>query len=134
MVLPTDKQVDHISGDTHDNRKCNLREVTIQENMLNLQKKSNNTSGIRGVSFDKKRNRWKTDFTFQKQRYYLMNRDLKEEAVYQRYLCEKLVLKNFRNEANDALYNSYIDKISEKRKAEIKEYVINKLNISKERV
>ena len=134
LVLPTDKQVDHISGDTHDNRKCNLREVTIQENMLNLQKKSNNTSGIRGVSFDKKRNRWKTDFTFQKQRYYLMNRDLKEEAVYQRYLCEKLVLKNFRNEANDALYNSYIDKISEKRKAEIKEYVINKLNISKERV
>ena len=63
-----------------------------------------------------------------------MDRDLKEEAVYQRYLCEKLVLKNFRNEANDALYNSYIDKISEERKAEIKEYVINKLNISKERV
>lgn len=134
LVLPTDKQVDHISGDTHDNRKCNLREVTIQENMLNLQKKSNNTSGIRGVSFDKKRNKWKTDFTFQKQRYYLMNRALKEEAVYQRYLCEKLVLKNFRNKSNDALYNSYIDKISEERKAEIKEYVINKLNISKERV
>ena len=56
LVLPTDKQVDHISGDTRDNRKSNLREVTVQENMLNLQKKSTNTSGIRGVSFCKKSN------------------------------------------------------------------------------
>lgn len=134
LVLPTDKQVDHISGDTHDNRKSNLREVTIQENMLNLQKKSTNTSGIRGVSLDKKRNKWKTDFTYQKQRYYLMDRPLKEEAVYQRYLCEIYMLKSFRNEANDSVYKSYIDKISDTRKAEIKDYVISKLNISKERV
>lgn len=49
LVLPTDKQVDHISGD---NRKSNLREVTVQENMLNLQKKSTNTSG--GFPFVKK--------------------------------------------------------------------------------
>ena len=57
IVDCNDLQVDHISGDTSDNRKQNLRIVTIQDNMKNLQKKSNNTSGIRGVSFDKKRSR-----------------------------------------------------------------------------
>lgn len=134
LVLPTDKQVDHISGDTHDNRKSNLREVTIQENMLNLQKKSSNTSGIRGVSFNKRTNKWKTDFTYKKQRYYMKEYTLKEEAVYQRYLCEMLMLKSFRNGANDSVYKSYIDKVSDERKAEIKDYVTNKLNISKERV
>ena len=134
LVLPTNKQVDHISGDTHDNRKCNLREVTIQENMLNLQKKSTNTSGIRGVSFCKRSNKWKTDFTYMKQRYYMKEYTLKEEAVYQRYLCEIYMLKSYRNKANDSVYKSYIDKISDERKAEIKDYVINKLNISKERV
>ena len=134
LVLPTDKQVDHISGNTRDNRKSNLREVTVQENMLNLQKKSTNTSGIRGVSFCKRSNKWKTDFTYMKQRYYMKEYTLKEEAVYQRYLCEIYMLKSYRNEANDSVYKSYIDKISDERKAEIKDYVINKLNISKERV
>lgn len=45
-----------------------------------------------------------------------------------------LMLKSFRNEANDSVYKSYIDKVSDKRKTEIKDYVTNKLNISKERV
>ena len=48
--------------------------------------------------------------------------------------CEVYMLKSFRNEANDSVYKSYIDKISDERKAEIKDYVIDKLNISKERV
>ena len=69
-----------------------------------------------------------------KQRYYMKEYELKEEAVYQRYLCEIYMLKSYRNEANDSVYKSYIDKISDERKAEIKDYVINKLNISKERV
>lgn len=134
LVLPTNNQVDHISGDTRDNRKSNLREVTIQENMLNLQKKSSNTSGIRGVSFNERKNTWKTDFTYKKQRIYMREYSLKEEAVYQRYLCEKILLKNFRNEANDIEYQNHIIKISDDRKKEIEDYVINKLNTLKEGV
>lgn len=134
LIMQTDKQVDHISGNTLDNRKVNLREVTIQDNMKNLQKKSTNTSGIRGVSYDKKRNVWKTDFTCEKVRYYVKGWNKKEQAVYQRYILEKYFLKEYRNTANDKLFLEYISKLSNIEKQEIKNYLIFKLNISKDRV
>ena len=134
LVMPTDKQVDHISGNTLDNRKANLREVSIQNNMKNLQKKNTNTSGIRGVSYDKKRNLWKTDFTCEKIRYYVKDWSKKEQAVYQRYILEKYFLKEYRNTANDELFLEYISKLSNAEKREIKDYLISKLNISKDRV
>lgn len=134
LVCPTEKQIDHISGNTLDNRKSNLREVTIQDNMKNLQKKSNNTSGIRGVSYDKKRNVWRTDFTYEKTRYYLKGWNKKEQAIYQRYILEKYFLKEYRNTANDKLFTEYISKLSYTEKIEIKNYLISKLNMSKDRV
>lgn len=49
---------DHINGRRTDNRRCNLREATIQQNNINQGKKSHNTSGYRGVFLLKSRNRW----------------------------------------------------------------------------
>lgn len=48
-------EVDHINGDTLDNRKCNLRFLTSSQQKINTKMHSNNTSGFRGVSFRKKR-------------------------------------------------------------------------------
>lgn len=131
IVLVTNKQVDHISGDTSDNRRNNLREVTIQENMMNLKKKSNNTSGIRGVSFDKKRNNWKCDFTINKIRIYIKASLTIEEAVYLRYLCETTFLKDKRNTSNDNVYKENIEKLSSNKKEELKKYFLNKINTMK---
>lgn len=48
-------QVDHINGNTLDNRRENLRAATNQQNNRNqLGIKSNNTSGYRGVHFYKR--------------------------------------------------------------------------------
>ena len=60
MKNSEEKEVDHINGDGLDCRKSNLRFVTHSQNMLNrTMKNSNNTSGVRGIHFDKARNKWR---------------------------------------------------------------------------
>lgn len=50
--------IDHINGDRTDNRIENLRVVSCAENQRNQKRHSNNTSGVCGVWFDKRRFRW----------------------------------------------------------------------------
>lgn len=45
--------VDHINGDTGDNRIVNLRLATPSENQGNSKRPANNTSGYKGVTIDK---------------------------------------------------------------------------------
>lgn len=53
------RTVDHINGDTFDNRKSNLRIVEDSDNSKNRKSKnSNNTSGYRNVSWNKKDRKW----------------------------------------------------------------------------
>lgn len=51
-------EIDHINGDTLDNRRENLRVVVRTHNQRNRGKNANNTSGYKGVGFDKRRNTW----------------------------------------------------------------------------
>lgn len=48
------KTIDHINGDKADNRWSNLRSVTQQQNVHNQKIRTNNSSGYKGVSFDKR--------------------------------------------------------------------------------
>lgn len=41
--------IDHINGDTYDNRKSNLRRVNNSENHMNQKKRKDNSSGFKGV-------------------------------------------------------------------------------------
>jgi hypothetical protein len=51
--------VDHINHVRHDNRKANLRIVTMKENGQNHGKlRTDNTSGFRGVSYDSEKGKW----------------------------------------------------------------------------
>lgn len=52
--------VDHINGDTMDNRRANLRLVTQRENLRNCPiPQSNGTSGFRGVTFCRREGKWR---------------------------------------------------------------------------
>ena len=55
---PCDLFVDHVNGDRSDNRIVNLRLCTHEENMRNSKMSKLNTSGYKGVTFDKERNKW----------------------------------------------------------------------------
>jgi hypothetical protein len=53
------KQVDHLDGNPLNNAWDNLREVTQSQNMRNAKKAKHNQSGCTGVSWDKKRHKWR---------------------------------------------------------------------------
>jgi hypothetical protein len=52
-------QIDHINGAKHDNRICNLRVATGSQNQANARKRSDNTSGYKGVR--PSRGRWRAE-------------------------------------------------------------------------
>ncbi len=53
-----DCQIDHADGNGLNNAIANLRDVTHQENRKNMSIRSDNTSGITGVFFDRRRIKW----------------------------------------------------------------------------
>ena len=50
--------IDHINHDRSDNRIENLRECSRSQNNFNSIKPKNNTSGCKGVDWEKRRSRW----------------------------------------------------------------------------
>jgi len=77
---PNNMQVDHVSGDTLDNRKVNLRICSHAENQQNRKKGKNNTSGYKGVYFHCGKRKWRTTICVNKKRIYLGYFDTPEEA------------------------------------------------------
>ena len=55
---PKGVEVDHIDGDGLNNTRRNLRDATPAQNHCNAPRRSRNTSGYKGVSWDKERARW----------------------------------------------------------------------------
>lgn len=51
-------ELDHINLDTLDNRKCNVRFCTHQQNQINQPLQRNNTSGVSGVRYYKARSKF----------------------------------------------------------------------------
>ncbi len=58
------KWIDHINRNRLDNRKLNLRKATNAENIRNRGMLPNNTSGFKGVFFDKKINLYQVKIVF----------------------------------------------------------------------
>lgn len=51
-------QIDHIDGDRSNNLLSNLREVSQEQNSMNMKRNALNTSGVKGVHWDNQRKRW----------------------------------------------------------------------------
>ena len=58
MGAPTGMMIDHSDGDGTNNRRSNMRIATHAENMRNRRMSTNNTSGFKGVHWDKKSRKW----------------------------------------------------------------------------
>lgn len=67
LKCPKGYDVDHINGNGFDNRRCNLRIATRQINTINSRLSSQNTSGYRGITFDKKSEKWRARFKMRKE-------------------------------------------------------------------
>lgn len=77
---PMGYMVDHINGDTLDNRKSNLRLCTNSQNQQNTASRGG-SSKYKGVSFLKKRNKWVAAFQFDGKRHYCGMWDSEEDAA-----------------------------------------------------
>ena len=53
------RQIDHINGNTFDNRIENLRECSASENQRNRKRNKSNTSGVKGVNWCKQKRKWR---------------------------------------------------------------------------
>ena len=81
--------VDHINHDGCDNRIENLREVTAKEQAMNTRLSKLNTSGVKGVSFLKDRNKWRASANIDGKKTNLGTFATMNEAVAARLKVEK---------------------------------------------
>lgn len=72
--------IDHIDRDKRNNRLTNLREATRSQNLCNRSHTKTSQSGVKGVSFDKRRGNWRAEIKYQGRATHLGTYDSIEEA------------------------------------------------------
>lgn len=85
MNAPPGVQVDHINGDTLDNRRCNLRLCTHKENGHN-RKLQGGTSKFKGVTWHKRDRKWQAGIRHNGKQIHLgyFNDDVEAARAYDR--------------------------------------------------
>lgn len=78
--------IDHINRNKVDCRKVNLRIVSQSQNNMNSCIRSDNISGVKGVSWDNRRNKWHARITVNKQDIHL--------GYYDEFVDAELARKN----------------------------------------
>lgn len=82
------KWSDHNDRNPLNNRKYNLRKASYAENSQNHSKRKDNTSGITGVTFNKRMNKWQVCININKKRTHLGSFINKEDAIITRLKAE----------------------------------------------
>lgn len=73
--------IDHRDEDKSNNRWMNLRPATRSQNMLNKSSRTDNKSGIKGVSWNKRRKLWHAQLQIQGRKIHVGHYANKEEAA-----------------------------------------------------
>lgn len=99
------KVIDHIHGEQskNDNRKENLRLVTISQNAMNAQLRSNNTSGVTGVRWNKKMGKYIAYICKDGINHYLGNFSSFDDAVKARKDAEKEYFGEYAYDVSQAI-------------------------------
>lgn len=87
-ITDTSIRVDHIGHNLYDNRKSMLRITNASQNTMNGVVRSNNTSGVTGISWDKSRNKWIVSITKDYKNISLGRFEKFEDAVAARKAAE----------------------------------------------
>ena len=72
---------DHKDTNRFNNRKNNLRFASSTQNLCNTNIRSDNTTGFKGIWFDKRDGKYDSYISYKKRRYYLGHFDTPEEAA-----------------------------------------------------
>lgn len=89
------QEIDHINLKRSDNRWCNLRQASRKENGWNRGMNKNNSSGVKGVYWHKKANKWCVEIMVNKKKIYLgLYEDLALAKIV-RALAEKYYFGEF---------------------------------------
>jgi len=83
------KCIDHINGDRSDNRPINIRDVTNQQNNLNMKRDKRNSSGFQGVTFHKASGKWRAVISYAGVRQSLGYFHDKDAAILARKFAEQ---------------------------------------------
>lgn len=81
LDTPPGYETDHVNGNGLDNRKDNLRVATHSQNKWNTDKPADNTSGYKGVSWDKRKEKWQAQVRFNNKYIHLGRFKKKLEAA-----------------------------------------------------
>ena len=100
------KNWDHADKNEMNNRRCNLRPCTVQENRRNKSTQKNNTSGVSGVSWRKDKQVWRAYITVETgKQTNLGHFKNKDDAIRARLKAENEMFKKFAPQI--ALFEQY---------------------------
>ena len=96
MGDPEGQFIDHINRDPLDNRRDNLRIVSIQENSMNQTMRKTNKSGVPGVHWCKSTNKWVAQIAYKYKHINLGRFEKLEDARKAREDAEMKYFGEFR--------------------------------------
>lgn len=112
--------VDHKNRNTLDNRKDNLRVCNYQENSFNKSIRSDNTSGVVGVDYNKNAKKWRAKIKYNNVIIHLGYYIDLNEALINRRIAEEILFGEYSP-------NEKLDNINEELLQKAKENVLKRL-------